>query len=83
VKFEVDAQALDECLRKGVPPPKLPDPSLIAIRAAVARVAHMSGAAEHRDALWRDEEEIEVLASDGSNADFLRSRLSILVSNAA
>lgn len=71
----MDSQALDECLRKRVPSPKLPGPSIIAIRAIVACVA-MSDAAEHREAVWRDDEEIEVLASDGSTS----SRFSMLVS---
>lgn len=80
VKFEVDPHALAECLKEGIPPPA---PSLIAIRTACARVAHISGAAEQRDVSFRDDEEIEVLASDGSDADFLSSRLSMLLSIAA
>jgi hypothetical protein len=54
----------------------LPDPVLIAIRAACARVANLSGAAEQADRILRDMEDITVLADDGSMADLLSSRLS-------
>ena len=55
----------------------LPDPVLIAIRAACARVAHLSGAAEQADRILRDLEDITVLADDGSMAELLSSRLSM------
>jgi len=54
----------------------LPDPVLIAIRAACARVANLSGAAEQADRIFRDLEDITVLADDGSMAELLSSRLS-------
>jgi hypothetical protein len=47
-------------------PPLLPDPKLIALRAAVARVANLSGAAEQQDQIMRDVEEISILSSDDS-----------------
>jgi hypothetical protein len=51
-----------------VPPP---NPKLLALHAACARVAHMSGATEFFDKIHRDAEEMEVLASDGSSAPLL------------
>jgi hypothetical protein len=53
---------------------------LIAIRAACARVAHASGAAEQIDQIIHDQEMIPVLAMDGSNADLLNSLLTNNVS---
>ena len=55
----------------------LPDPVLIAIRAACARVANLSGAAQQADRILRDLEDITVLADDGSMAELLSSRLSM------
>ncbi|KAG5720821.1 hypothetical protein E4T56_gene9696 [Termitomyces sp. T112] len=54
---------------------KLPDPVLIAIRAACTRVANLSGAAEQIDQILRDREEMPVLANDGSMAELLSSCL--------
>lgn len=77
VRFSVDpsvaaaAKAKDKEL-------KLPDPAPIAIRAACARVANLSGAAEQADQILRDLEDTTVLADDGSMADLLTSRLSML-----
>lgn len=48
-----------------------PNPKLLALHAACARVAHMSGAAEAFDELERDVEDTRVLASDGSSARLL------------
>ncbi|KAF9778920.1 hypothetical protein BJ322DRAFT_1113799 [Thelephora terrestris] len=47
---------------------RLPNPQLLALHAACARVAHMSGAAEAFDELEREVEETNLLASDGSSA---------------
>jgi len=49
----------------------LPDPRLLALHAACARVAHMSGAAEAFDEFERDIEDTSVLAFDGSSARLL------------
>lgn len=46
----------------------LPDPKLIAIRAICARVAHISGAAEHENTILRHLELIMVLANHWSTA---------------
>ena len=67
-----------ECEAKGDPIPALPNPDLIALHAACARVAHMSGAAEYLDRLERDAEEMTVLASDGSSAHLLHGLLTLV-----
>ncbi|KAJ7230387.1 hypothetical protein GGX14DRAFT_583037 [Mycena pura] len=61
--------------KAGQPVPELPSRSLLAIRAACSRVAHMSGAAEQIDQILHDLEETSVMAEDGSTADLLTSRL--------
>jgi len=78
VTFSVPGDVIRECEAKGSPIPALPDPELIALHAACARVAHMSGAAEYLDILERDAEEMAVLASDGSSAYLLRGLLSLV-----
>ena len=52
-----------------------PDPLLLGLHAACARVAHMSGAAEFFDQIERDTEDIRVLAFDGSSAPLLSNLL--------
>jgi len=78
VTFSVPDDVIRECEAKGKPIPALPDPELIALHAACARVAHMSGAAEYLDMLERDAEEMTVLASDGSSSYLLRGLLSLV-----
>ncbi|KAI0312630.1 hypothetical protein OF83DRAFT_1145133, partial [Amylostereum chailletii] len=53
----------------------LPDPNLLALHAACAKVAHLSGAGEHVDRIFRDIEEIGVLAEDGGSAEVLYQAL--------
>ncbi|THH21128.1 hypothetical protein EW146_g321 [Bondarzewia mesenterica] len=53
----------------------LPDPRIIALHAACAKVANMSGAAEYIDAVDRDLDEMKVLAHDGGSADVLAAAL--------
>ncbi|KAF5359881.1 hypothetical protein D9756_003613 [Leucocoprinus leucothites] len=79
ITFSVDpeAAAAAEAVNKEL---MLPDRSLIAIRAACARVANLSGAAEQADRILRDLEDTTVLADDGSLAELLSSRLSALTS---
>ena len=48
-----------------------PDPMLLGLHAACARVAHMSGAAEAFNEVERDLEDTRVLALDGSSAHLL------------
>ncbi|RXW12257.1 hypothetical protein EST38_g13599 [Candolleomyces aberdarensis] len=54
-------------------PEKLPVPSpqYLALHAACAKVAHLSGAAEYIETILRDAEEIPVLAADGSSGEVL------------
>ncbi|KAF9062716.1 hypothetical protein BDP27DRAFT_1336223 [Rhodocollybia butyracea] len=49
----------------------LPSPELLALHAACARVAHLSGAAEHVDKLNREAESSTVLATDGGSSELL------------
>lgn len=75
VTFRVDPDVAAACIAKNIDPPSLPSPSLLAIRAACSRVAHMSGAAEHVDQILRDLEDTPVMAEDGGSAHLLESRL--------
>ena len=77
VTFSVPGDVIRECEAKGSPIPALPDPELIALHAACARVAHISGATEYLDILERDAE-MTVLASDGSSAYLLRGLLGLI-----
>ncbi|THH20036.1 hypothetical protein EW146_g1228 [Bondarzewia mesenterica] len=54
----------------------LPSPDYLHLHAACARVAHLSGAGEHIDRVFRDMEEMQVLAVDGSSTDILSYALS-------
>ncbi|KAH0580038.1 hypothetical protein H2248_002851 [Termitomyces sp. 'cryptogamus'] len=74
VTFRVEPGAAAAAAAKGKQL-KLPDPVLIAIRAACARVANLSGAAEQIDRILRDKEDMPVLANDGSMAELLSSCL--------
>jgi hypothetical protein len=53
-----------------------PDPMLLALHTACARVAHMSDAAEFLNQLELDAEETDVLAVDGSSARLLSNLIS-------
>ncbi|KAJ6514889.1 hypothetical protein C8R47DRAFT_1181805 [Mycena vitilis] len=75
VTFQVDPAMVAACADNGVAPPALPSPSLLAIRAACSRVAHMSGAAEQVNQFLRDYEDTAVMANDGGSAALLEWRL--------
>jgi hypothetical protein len=75
VTFRVDPDVAAACIARNSDPPSLPSPSLLAIRAACSRVAHMSGAAEHVDQVLRDLEDTPVMAQDGGSAHLLETRL--------
>jgi hypothetical protein len=47
----------------------LPSPHLIALHAACAKVAHLSGAGEYIDHIHENMEEISVLAHDGTSSE--------------
>ncbi|KAJ7269087.1 hypothetical protein C8J57DRAFT_1066970, partial [Mycena rebaudengoi] len=76
VTFTVDPDVEAACKAKNKTVPALPSPSLLAIRAACSRVAHMSGAADQVDQLLRDLQGTPVMAEDGSTAELLAARLS-------
>lgn len=61
--------------------PLPPDPRLLALHAACARVAHMSGATGFIDQVEQDMEETKVLAYDGSFAPLLSHLLSPFASS--
>ncbi|CAK5282377.1 unnamed protein product [Mycena citricolor] len=75
VTFRIDPDVVASCKRNQTNPPALPSPSLLAIRAACSRVAHLSGAAEQVDQILRDLEDRPVMAEDGGSAHLLESRL--------
>ncbi|KAJ6597188.1 hypothetical protein DFH09DRAFT_904366 [Mycena vulgaris] len=75
IKFQVAPEVVAACEAKDITVPALPSRSLLAIRAACSRVAHMSGAAEQIDQILRDLEDTAVMASDGSTADLLMSMM--------
>jgi hypothetical protein len=54
----------------------VPSPELLALHAACAKVAHLSGASEHIDELDRDLDDLRVLAADGSSSSVLAHALS-------
>jgi hypothetical protein len=78
VTFDVPDNVIQDCHAAGKPLPELPSPDLIALHAACARVARMSGAAEYLDRFERDVEETTVLASDGSSAHLLHGLLNLV-----
>lgn len=56
----------------------LPCPELLALHAACAKVAHMSGAAQFFDKQDADDEDATVLAYDGSSYSILSDKLQSL-----
>jgi len=78
VTFSVPDDVIRGCEAEGKQIPVLPNPDLIALHAACARVAYLSGAAKYFDMLERDAEETTVLANDGSSAYLLHGLLSIV-----
>ena len=63
------------CKENGMELPELPSRDLIGLRAACARVANISGAAEQFEQIYRDDEDTTVMECDGSMGDFLSSLL--------
>ncbi|KAH0826493.1 hypothetical protein J3R83DRAFT_5497 [Lanmaoa asiatica] len=53
----------------------VPAPELLALHATCCKVAHLSGAAEHIDKIYRDADETAVLSADGASADMLSHML--------
>ncbi|KAJ6600879.1 hypothetical protein B0H10DRAFT_691962 [Mycena sp. CBHHK59/15] len=52
VTFQVDPAIVVKCAATGIPVPALPSPTLLALRASCARVAHMSDAVEQFDQIF-------------------------------
>ena len=75
VTLKVDPDCAAFCKENGMELPELPSRDLIGLRAACARVANLSGAAEQIDQIYRDEEDTTVMACDGSTGDLLSSLL--------
>ncbi|THU97195.1 hypothetical protein K435DRAFT_889686 [Dendrothele bispora CBS 962.96] len=80
VTFTVD-QIVQSRLKPDSPPLTgselpLPNPKYLHIHASVCRIAHMSGAADYIDFIFRDMERLDVLAEDGASADVLAGTLS-------
>jgi hypothetical protein len=69
VTFKVDPDCLAFCKENGMELPELPSRDLIGLRAACARVANMSGAAEQIHRIHRDD------MACGSTGDLLSSLL--------
>jgi len=57
----------------------VPAPELLALHGTCCKVAHLSGAAEYIDMIYRDADEIGVLAPDGTSGDILDYALSSLL----
>jgi len=53
----------------------VPSPEYLAIHAACAKVAHLSGAGEHIDKILREMEDTKVLSKDGASAEILEHAL--------
>lgn len=56
----------------------VPDPKLLALHAACAKVIHLSGAAEYIYRFERDMKEMRVLATGGGSAGLLHTALRCL-----
>ncbi|KAJ6538582.1 hypothetical protein B0H10DRAFT_2436666 [Mycena sp. CBHHK59/15] len=76
VTFTVDPDFAAKCAAEGVTP-ELPSRGLLAIRAAVSRVAHMSGAAEQYEIIMQYRETSTVMAYDGGSAELLQALVEI------
>ncbi|KAJ7486005.1 hypothetical protein B0H11DRAFT_1721899 [Mycena galericulata] len=76
VTFTVDPKFAAKCKAEGVTP-ELPSRGLLAIRAAVSRVAHMSGAAEQYEIIMQYRETSTVIAYDGGSAEYLQALVQI------
>jgi hypothetical protein len=57
----------------------VPSPTYLAIHAACAKVAHLSGAGECIDKFYRDLEDSQTLDPDGGSADMLEHAISGLL----
>ena len=74
--LRADGDCLSTVLSSSHQDARLPASQLLALHAACARVAHMSGAAEFFNEIDRDVEESTVLAFDGSSVRLLNHLIS-------
>jgi hypothetical protein len=56
----------------------VPSPELLSLHATCSKVAHLSGASEYIDKIYRDVDTIDVLSADGTSGDMLNYLLSSL-----
>ncbi|KAF7336433.1 hypothetical protein MSAN_02297300 [Mycena sanguinolenta] len=75
VTFRVDPDLVRACNERNTAVPTLPSRSLLAVRAACSRVAHLSGAVEQVQQILHDLEDTSVMAEDGGSAHLLEFRL--------
>lgn len=59
-----------------------PDPRIVALHAACAKVAHMSAAAEHLGAVFRDPEQLRVMTDDGAFLNLVGTLSNLMVVSA-
>lgn len=59
-----------------------PDPRLLALHAACAQIAHMSGAAEHLEEFYRDTDPIAVMTEPNAAQELTRVLTSLQVVSA-
>jgi hypothetical protein len=59
-----------------------PDPRIIALHAACAKVAHMSAAAEHLEVVFRDPEQLRVMTDDGAFLNLVGTLSNLMVVSA-
>ncbi|KAJ7190506.1 hypothetical protein GGX14DRAFT_382091 [Mycena pura] len=78
VTFTIDPDFAAKCAAEGVTP-ELPSRALLAIRAAVSRIAHMSGTAEQYEIILQYRETSTVMAYDGGSAELLQALVAISV----
>ncbi|KAJ7657876.1 hypothetical protein DFH06DRAFT_990579 [Mycena polygramma] len=76
VTLAIDPTFATECAKNHIMP-HLPSRELLAIRAMVSRVAHMSGAAEQFDVVMQEREMCTVMAHDGGSSEFLSALMQI------
>ncbi|KAJ6447525.1 hypothetical protein C8R47DRAFT_1181551 [Mycena vitilis] len=77
ITLRVDPKAIADCIKQGKSLDHLclPDPQLMAIRAACARVSAMSGAADHMQKLMHDRDDAQTLVDSDDTVYLLDSLL--------
>lgn len=72
----LDVVTFDSPDPERLPPPA---PEFLALHAAAAKVANLSGAGEYALSLLRDMEDVKVLSTDGGSAPLLEAALECVV----